>query len=69
MDKMIMLISLLFLMTLVGCNNIDKKETLEVSSTFSLPVTLGDGTEGEYLLIGEEGKVGFWSVWEKKVRQ
>ncbi|WP_199777652.1 DUF4871 domain-containing protein [Lysinibacillus sp. FJAT-14745] len=56
---MIMLISMLFLMTLVGCNNIDKKETREVSSTFSLPITLGDGTEGEYLLIGEEGKVGF----------
>ncbi|MFJ8513319.1 DUF4871 domain-containing protein [Lysinibacillus xylanilyticus] len=58
-NKMIMLISILFLMTLVGCNNIDKKETREVSSTFSLPITLGDGTEGEYLLIGEEGKVGF----------
>jgi len=56
---MIMLISVLFLMTLVGCNNIDKKETREVSSTFSLPVTFGDGTEGEYLLIGEEEKVGF----------
>ena len=56
---MILLISMLFLMTIVGCNNIDKKETREVSSTFSLPITLGDGTEGEYLLIGEEGKVGF----------
>ena len=55
---MIMLISLLFLMTLVGCNNIDKNEIREVSSTFSLPVTFGDGTKGEYLLIGEEGKVG-----------
>ncbi|MFJ7183567.1 DUF4871 domain-containing protein [Lysinibacillus xylanilyticus] len=54
-NKMIMLISMLFIMTLVGC----KKETREVSSTFSLPVTFGDGTEGEYLLIGEEGKVGF----------
>ncbi|GAB0168936.1 DUF4871 domain-containing protein [Lysinibacillus sp. CTST325] len=58
-NKMIMLISMLFLMTIVGCNNIDKKETRKVSSTFSLPITLGDGTEGEYLLIGEEGKVGF----------
>ena len=58
-NKMVMLISMLFLMTIVGCNNIDKKETREVSSTFSLPITLGDGTEGEYLLIGEEGKVGF----------
>lgn len=52
------LISLLFLMILVGCNNMDKNETVEVSSTFSLPVTFGDGTKGEYLLIGEEGKFG-----------
>lgn len=58
-NKMIMLISLLFLMTLVGCNNTDTNETRDVSSTFSLPVTFGDGTKGEYLLIGEEGKVGF----------
>ncbi|MFJ7735777.1 DUF4871 domain-containing protein [Lysinibacillus sp. NPDC097287] len=57
-NKMIMLISLLFLMTLVGCNNTDKNETRELSSTFSLPFTFGDGTEGEYLFIGEEGKVG-----------
>ena len=57
-NKLIMLISLLVLMTLVGCNNIDKNETREESSTFSLPVTYGDGTKGEYLLIGEEGKVG-----------
>lgn len=58
-NKLIILISTLLLITLVGCNNIDKKEIRELSSTFSLPVTLGDGTEGEYLLIGEEGKVGF----------
>ncbi|ETT81064.1 hypothetical protein MKZ08_15435 [Viridibacillus sp. FSL R5-0477] len=58
-NKMIMLISLLFLMTLVGCNNTDTNETREVSPTFSLPVTFGDGTKGEFLLIGEEGKVGF----------
>ncbi|MGA3601750.1 DUF4871 domain-containing protein [Lysinibacillus agricola] len=58
-NKMIMLISVLFLVSLVGCNNTDKNETREVSSTFSLPVTFGDGTKGEYLLIGEEGKVGF----------
>ncbi|MEK4760782.1 DUF4871 domain-containing protein [Viridibacillus sp. FSL E2-0187] len=57
-NKLIMLISLLFLMTLVGCNNVDKNETREVSSTFSIPVTFGDGAKGEYLLIGEEGKVG-----------
>ncbi|MFJ8511829.1 hypothetical protein [Lysinibacillus xylanilyticus] len=55
---MIMLIPVLFLMTLVGCNNIDENENREVSLTFSLPVTFSDGTKGEYLLIGEEGKVG-----------
>ncbi|MBK3495053.1 hypothetical protein JFL43_09305 [Viridibacillus sp. YIM B01967] len=42
-NKMIMLISLLILMTLVGCKNIDTNETREVSSTFSLPVTFGLG--------------------------
>ncbi|MFJ7981597.1 DUF4871 domain-containing protein [Lysinibacillus xylanilyticus] len=57
-NKMIMLIPVLFLMTLVGCNNIDENENREVSPTFSLPVTFDDGTKGEYLLIGEEGKVG-----------
>ncbi|MFJ7665990.1 DUF4871 domain-containing protein [Lysinibacillus sp. NPDC097195] len=58
-SKTILLISMLLLITLVGCTNIDNKETREVNSTFSLPITLGDGTEGEYLLIGEEEKVGF----------
>ena len=58
-NKMIMLISVLFLMSLVGCENIDENEDREVSPNFSLPVTFGDGTKGEYLLIGEEGKVGF----------
>jgi len=58
-NKMIKLISLLFLVTLVGCNIMDKNETPEASTTFSLPVTFNDGTKGEYLLIGEEGKVGF----------
>ena len=31
---------------------------IEVSTTFSLPVTFHDGTKGEYVLIGKEGKVG-----------
>lgn len=57
-NKMIMLIPVLFLMTLVGFNNINEKENREVSPSFSLPVTFGDGTKGEYLMIGEEGKVG-----------
>lgn len=28
------------------------------SGTFRIPVTFGDGTEGEYEFIGEEGKIG-----------
>lgn len=31
----------------------------EVSPTFNIPVTFGDGTKGEYILIGKEGKFGF----------
>lgn len=31
----------------------------EVSPTFNIPVTFGDGTKGEYILIGKEGKLGF----------
>lgn len=40
---------------LVGCENSEQ----QLSATFSLPVTFGNGTDGEYLLIGKEGKVGF----------
>ncbi|MDQ0917019.1 hypothetical protein [Paenibacillus sp. V4I5] len=31
----------------------------EVSPTFNIPVTFGDGTKGEYILIGNEGELGF----------
>lgn len=31
----------------------------EVSSTFSIPVTFGDGKNGEYILIGEKEKLAF----------
>lgn len=44
---------------IVGCEKNEKKEKWQVSPTFTLPVTFADGTEGEYLLIGKEGKVGF----------
>lgn len=55
----LIVISFVFLGTTVGCESIEKKESWTVCSTFTLPVTFGDGTEGEYLLIGKEGKVGF----------
>jgi hypothetical protein len=58
-SKIIILVSFIFLVTIVGCENYGKSENWEVSSNFTLPVTFGNGTEGEYLLIGEEGKVGF----------
>ena len=55
-NKLMLLISFVLLAILVGCEN---SETLEVNSTFALPVTLSDGTDGEYLLLGKEGKIGF----------
>ena len=30
-----------------------------MSSTFSIPVTFGDGKNGEYILVGEKGKTAF----------
>mgnify|MGYP001156627584 CR=1 FL=1 len=57
-NKIIMLISVLLLMTLVGCKNFDENKKLEASPTFTLPVTFHDGIKGEYVLIGKEGKVG-----------
>lgn len=68
-NKMIMLISLLFLMTLVGCNNTDTNETREVSSTFSLPVTFGDGTKGEAVeekIIANKVNKYMWHFWGNK---
>lgn len=57
-NKIIMWISALILMTLVGCKNVEEDKKLEESPTFTLPVTFHDGTKGEYVLIGKEGKVG-----------
>ena len=37
----------------------EKNPELEVSSTFSIPVTFGDGKNGEYILVGEKGKTAF----------
>ncbi|MFE5318505.1 DUF4871 domain-containing protein [Paenibacillus sp. NPDC056579] len=31
----------------------------EISPTFTIPVTFGDKTKGEYILVGTEGKIGF----------
>lgn len=45
-------------MTLVGCKNVDENKKLEASPTFTIPVTYNEGTKGEYVLIGKEGKVG-----------
>lgn len=58
-SKIIIGISLLFLITIVGCKNVNNDKTLEASPLFALPVTFGNGVEGDYLLIGKEGKVGF----------
>ncbi|MFC5559466.1 DUF4871 domain-containing protein [Ureibacillus thermophilus] len=57
-NKIMMWISVLLLMTLVGCKNVEEDKKLEESPTFTLPVTFHDGTKGEYVLIGKEGKVG-----------
>ncbi|MFH7819168.1 DUF4871 domain-containing protein [Neobacillus thermocopriae] len=47
---------------LVGCIEKEKvvEENWEVSPTFEVPVTFSDGTKGEYILIGEEGKLGLF---------
>ncbi|MFA9560139.1 hypothetical protein ACERII_22750 [Evansella sp. AB-rgal1] len=42
---------------------------MEGSSTFHIPVTFGDGTEGEYVLIGEEGRIGFLVGSGKREKQ
>jgi hypothetical protein len=53
---MILCISLLLIVT--GCSEPISQNWL-LSPTFKIPVTFGDGTKGEYVLVGEEGKVGF----------
>ncbi|MFC4559344.1 DUF4871 domain-containing protein [Virgibacillus kekensis] len=57
--KISILVSLIFLVINVGCTAQEESETWEVSSTFKINVSFNDGTDGEYLLIGEEEKVGF----------
>jgi hypothetical protein len=37
----------------------EKNPELEVSSTFSIPVTFEEGKDGEYILVGEKGKLAF----------
>ncbi|MGG2027989.1 hypothetical protein AB1282_20010 [Gottfriedia sp. S16(2024)] len=61
MKKVYMLISIVFLL-LVGCSkdvSTQNPDTPKLSSTFNYPVTFGDGKKGEYILIGEKGKVAF----------
>lgn len=47
---------------LAGCSEKTetvKKEDWEVSPTFNIPITFGDGSKGEYVLVGEKGRIGF----------
>lgn len=55
------ILGLLLTTMLVGCSKETKvvEEKWDVSPTFEIPVTFGDGTKGEYILIGEEEKLGF----------
>lgn len=47
----------LFVLTFIGCSELASKHW-QVSQTYKIPVTFGDGTKGERVLIGEEGKFG-----------
>ncbi|MFS0689272.1 DUF4871 domain-containing protein [Sporosarcina sp. 179-K 8C2 HS] len=55
------ILGLLLTVFLAGCSEERKvvKEEWEVSPTFEIPVTFGDGTKGAYVLIGVEEKLGF----------
>ena len=46
----------------------EKNPELEVNSTFSIPVTFGDGKNGEYILVGEKGKSLFKLVRDQKMK-
>ncbi|UOE95254.1 DUF4871 domain-containing protein [Alkalihalobacillus sp. LMS39] len=53
-----MLICFVAIGVLLGCSNeTTLEENWEESSTFSLPVTFGDGTKGDYIFIGEKEKI------------
>ncbi|MCG3089429.1 hypothetical protein [Sporosarcina cyprini] len=53
---------------LMGCSKETKvvEEKRDVSQIFEIPVTFGYGTKGEYILIGEKGKLGFLVGSEKE---
>ncbi|XEC92524.1 hypothetical protein AB6A23_14045 [Paenibacillus tarimensis] len=60
MRYIVALISLLILIS--GCSNENSEINAaewRASPTFHIPVTFGDGTKGEYILVGEEGRIGF----------
>ncbi|PKR77352.1 hypothetical protein CEY16_11510 [Halalkalibacillus sediminis] len=57
--KIFILVLIILLAVLVACKEQEESKIWEVSPTFHIPVTFNDGTEGEYLLIGEEEKAGF----------
>jgi hypothetical protein len=50
---------LVILSACLSNETIEEDHALEVSPIFSIPVTFGDGKEGEHVLIGEKGKVAF----------
>lgn len=58
-NRSLIFVSILFLVLLVGCENVDKSESREVSPTFSLLDASGDRLYGQFLLIGKKDKVGF----------
>jgi hypothetical protein len=58
-----MILAVLMSMVLSACSSnkaIEEENSKpEVSSTFSIPVTFGDGKKGEYILVGEKEKLAF----------
>ncbi|MFC0561691.1 hypothetical protein [Halalkalibacter alkalisediminis] len=56
-----LMLAILMLILLSACstNETVEEETPILSSTFSLPVTFQDDNEGEYVLLGEKGKLAF----------
>ncbi|WP_252502168.1 DUF4871 domain-containing protein [Sporosarcina sp. Marseille-Q4943] len=55
------ILGLLLTVFLAGCSEgrTVVQEEWEVSPTFEIPITFGNGTKGTYVLIGEEGRLGF----------
>ncbi|MDP5274698.1 DUF4871 domain-containing protein [Chengkuizengella axinellae] len=50
--------TLILIVIFTGCSEEVNKGEQE-SPTFAIPVEFNDGIKGEYVLIGEEGKIGF----------